>query len=79
MTDRDIFLGLLGAGLFSLLIAICCILFGEVQFRPNLAFAWAFVGIGFMISAVAMALYEQRAKAAEDPRGGGRPVSREPS
>ncbi|WP_326824382.1 hypothetical protein [Streptosporangium sp. NBC_01756] len=77
MTDREIFLTILGGGGFSLLIAIISILSGDATCysdgppcKSGIPIAWALIGLALMIGAVAMAIYGQRAKN-QSASGGG--------
>lgn len=58
MSDRDLFTYALLAGAFALAVAILGVVFGNVGF----AISCALIGIGFMVGAVALAIYEQRNK-----------------
>jgi hypothetical protein len=62
MTDRDLFSYALVAGVIALAIAILGVLFGNVAREPGFAIACALIGIGFMVGAVALAIFEQRDK-----------------
>ncbi|MEV0613485.1 hypothetical protein AB0I81_09180 [Nonomuraea sp. NPDC050404] len=62
MTDRDLFTYALVAGVVALAIAILGVLFGNVGREPGFAISCALIGIGFMVGAVALAIFDQRDK-----------------
>jgi hypothetical protein len=60
VTERDLFAYALVAGGVSLAVAVLAVVFGGTAF----ASACALIGIGFMVGALALAVYEQRDKGA---------------
>ncbi|MEV4073054.1 hypothetical protein ACGFJC_51990 [Nonomuraea fuscirosea] len=62
MTDRDLFAYALLAGTIALGVAILGVIFGDVAREPGFAVSCALIGIGFMVGAVALAIYERRDK-----------------
>ncbi|MFG2071663.1 hypothetical protein SAMN05421874_12325 [Nonomuraea maritima] len=58
MTDRDLFTYVLIAGIVALVAAVLGVIFGA----PGFSISTALIGIGFMVGAVALAIYEQRDK-----------------
>ncbi|MEU8355980.1 hypothetical protein AB0C27_08190 [Nonomuraea sp. NPDC048882] len=62
MSDRDLFVYVWLAGAFALAVAILGVVFGNVAREPGFAISCALIGIGFMVGAVALAIYGQRDK-----------------
>jgi hypothetical protein len=62
LTDRDLFTYALVAGTIALAIAILGVVFGNMTSKPGFAISCALIGIGFMVGAVALAIFEQRDK-----------------
>ncbi|UBU13494.1 hypothetical protein [Nonomuraea gerenzanensis] len=67
MTDRDLFTYALVAGTIALAIAILSTIFGDVARAPGFAISSALIGIGFMLAAVALAIFERRDKGNSGP------------
>lgn len=64
MTDRDLFAYVLIAGIVALAASVIGVILGESGF----AIPTALIGIGCMVGAVVLAIYEQRDKGDGRPR-----------